>query len=134
MNTDELCRGIEHLIQQHLRACQQEVAAAVERTFRAAAETATKPKSKAKAKAAPKRESGARRTPAEVHALGERFYELLCKKPGSTMSVYAVELGATPRELHRPVALLKRAKLVRSVGERQATRYFPLPVSGARAA
>ena len=105
----------------------------MERTFRAAAVTATKPKSHAKT-AKPKRKSGPRRTPAQVHALGERFYELVCKKPGSAMTVYSAELGVTPRELHRPVALLKRAKLVRSVGERQATRYFPLPLSGSKAA
>lgn len=133
MSTDDLCRSIEHLIEQHLRACQREVAAAVERTFRAAAVTATKPKSKANA-AKPKRESGARRTPAQIHALGEQFYELLCKKPGSTMAVYSAELGVTPRELHRPVAVLKRARLVRSVGERQATKYFPLPLAGSKAA
>lgn len=95
--------------------------------------TPTKPKSKARAPK-PKREGGARRTPAQVHALGERFYELLCKKPGSTMAVYSAELGVTSSELHRPVALLKRAKLVRSVGERQATRYFPLPLAGSKAA
>jgi hypothetical protein len=133
MSTDELCRSIEQLLQQHLRACQREVAAAVERTFRTAAVTATEPKSKAKP-VKPTRESSARRTPAQVHALGERFYELLSTKPGSTMAVYATELGVTPRELHRPVALLKRAKLVRSVGERQATRYFPLPSAGSKAA
>lgn len=133
MNTDELCRGIEHLIEQHLQACQRKVAAAVERTFRAATVTPTTPNSKAKA-AKLERESGPRRTPAQVHALGERFYELLCKKPGATMSVYAAELGVTSRELHRPVALLKRAKLARSVGERRATRYFPLPISGSKAA
>ena len=133
MSNDELCRGIERLIQQHLRACQQEVAAAVARTFRTATVTTTEPKTKAKA-AKPRRESGSRRTPEQVHALGERFYELLCTKPGSAMTVYSAELGVAPRELHRPVALLKRAKLVRSVGERQATRYFPLPLSGAKAA
>lgn len=71
MSTDELCRSIEQLVQQHLRACQREVAAVVERTFRTAAVTATEPKSKAKA-AKPKRENGARRTPAQIHALGER--------------------------------------------------------------
>jgi hypothetical protein len=133
MSNDELCRSIERLIQQHLRACQQEVAAAVERTFRTAA-TATVPKKTKSRAAKPKRESGPRRTPAQVHALGERFYDLLSTKPGANMTVYAAELGVTPRELHRPVALLKRAKLVRSVGDRQATRYFPLPLSGARAA
>jgi len=133
ISTDELCRSIEHLVQQHLRACQREVAAVVERTFRASAVTATAPKSKAKL-AKPKRESGPRRTPAEIQALGERFYELLCTKPGAAMTVYSAELGVTPSELHRPVAMLKRAKLVRSVGERQAAKYFPLLLAGSKAA
>lgn len=133
MSTDELCRSIEHLVHQHLQACQREVAAVVERTFRTAAATATEPKSKAKP-AKPRRESGARRTPAQIHELGERFYELLRTKPGSSITVYCTELGVTPRELHRPVAMLKRAKLVRSVGQRQAAKYFPLPLAGAKAA
>jgi len=133
MSTDELCRNIERLVQQHLRACQQEVAAVVARTFRASAVTTTEPKSKAKV-AKPRRESGPRRTPEQIQALGERFYELLCTKPGFAMTVYCTELGVTPRDLHRPVAMLKRAKLVRSVGERQATKYFPLPLSGVKAA
>ena len=59
-------------------------------------------------------------------ALAERFHELLCERPGETMAVLAAELELTPRELHRPVARLKRAKLVRTVGERNHTRYFPM--------
>ena len=135
MSTDDLCRSIEHLIHQHLQTCQQEVAAVVTRTFRTAAAvvTATEPKFKT-AKVRPRRESGPRRTPEQIHELGERFYELLCSKPGAAMTVYCAELGVTPRELHRPVVILKRAKLVRSVGERQATRYFPLPLAGSKAA
>ena len=41
------------------------------------------------------------------------------------MVAFATELGATVRELHRPMANLKRAGQVRSVGERHRTRYFP---------
>jgi len=132
ISTDELCRSIEHLVQQHLRACQREVAAVVERTFRATAVTATRPEPKAKR--AKSKQAGPRRTPAEIQALGERFYELLCTKPGAAMTVYSAELGVTPSELHRPVARLKRAKLVRSVGERQAAKYFPLLLAGSKAA
>ena len=137
MSTDDLCRSIEHVINQHLQACQQQVTAVVARTFRTATVTTTesKPKPKTKtAKAKPKRESGPRRTPEQIHELGERFYDLLCSKPGAAMTVYCAELGVTPRELHRPVAILKRAKLVRSVGERQATKYFPLPLASSKAA
>lgn len=133
MSTDELCRSIEHLVHQHLRECQRQVAAVVERTFRTATATATEPKSKSNP-AKPRRESGARRTPAQLHELGERFHELLCKQPGCAITVYCAELGVTPRELHRPVAMLKRAKRLRSVGERQAAKYFPLPVAGSKAA
>lgn len=132
MSTDELCRNIEVLVQQHIRACQREVAAVVERAFHAATVTPSAPEPKAK-RARP-RQSGARRSSNQVHELGERFYELLCSKPGAAMTVYCADLGVTPRELHRPVAILKRAKLVRSVGERRATKYFPLPIAGAKAA
>ena len=67
-----------------------------------------------------------RRTPAEVAELGERFYAVLCRQPGATMAVLAPRVGASPRELHRSVALLKRAGRVRSVGQRQWTTYFPM--------
>jgi len=42
------------------------------------------------------------------------------------MSVLAKKVGASSRELHRPVANLKRVGQVRSVGERQRIRYFPM--------
>lgn len=42
------------------------------------------------------------------------------------MAVLAPRVGATPRELNRPALLLRRTGRVRSVGQRQATRYFPM--------
>jgi hypothetical protein len=71
------------------------------------------------------RKAGRRRAPEEVAALAERLYAQVCAKPGAAMVAFATELGATARELHRPMMTLKRASRVRSAGERHRTRYFP---------
>lgn len=137
MSTDDLCRSIEHLVHQHMQACQAQVTAVIERAFRSAGgEGPQVPRSKAERKAEKRRErpSAERRTAAQMHALGERFYELLCKRPGCGMAVYCTELGVTARELYRPVMTLKRAKMVRSVGQRGAAKYFPLPLVSPKAA
>jgi hypothetical protein len=42
------------------------------------------------------------------------------------MTFLASQLGTAPRRLEVPVAQLKRAGRVRSVGRRSHTRYFPL--------
>jgi hypothetical protein len=68
---------------------------------------------------------GKRRRSAEVSELGERLYRAVCAHPGEGMAALAGELGASARELHRPMALLKQAGRVRSVGQRHQTRYFP---------
>jgi hypothetical protein len=47
-------------------------------------------------------------------AVAERIYQAVCAKPGETMLVLAADLGASARELHRPMALLKRTGRVRS--------------------
>jgi hypothetical protein len=122
MNSDKLERQIEKVIQEHLAACHAAVAATVERVFAAARnEPASRPRrTKSSSVRAP------RRTPAELSALGERLYSAVCAKPGETMTFLAAQLGTTPGRLERPVAQLKRAGRVRSVGERSYTRYFPL--------
>ena len=119
---EDLCQSIEHLIHEHLQACRAEVSATIERTFQSASRT----KRQAKATQTQTRESGPRRTEAELMAIAERFYDLLCKQPGEKMVALAAQLELTPRELHRPVTRLKRAKLVRTVGQRGHTRYYPI--------
>jgi len=57
--------------------------------------------------------------------VGERLYQVVCTNPGEAMAVLAREVGASARELQRPMALLKQAGRVRSVGQRSSTRYFP---------
>jgi len=62
----------------------------------------------------------------ELVALGDQFYAVLCRHPGETMTALAAQVGASPGALQVAVARLKRAGRVRSVGQRQHTRYFPM--------
>jgi hypothetical protein len=80
-------------------------------------------------KPAKTKKSGERRpprSPEEIARLGERFYAAVCDTPGETMTVLAARLGVSSRSLERPVAHLKKARRVRSAGERRFTRYFPM--------
>ena len=111
------------MVQEHMAATRKSAQEAVERAFAAAvgARSTSVPRQVTRAGG-----SGKRRAPAEVAALGERIYQVVCAKPGETMTVLAAELGSTARELHRPMAMLKRAGRVRSAGARHLTRYFPM--------
>jgi len=119
--TDQLEAQIERLVQEHIAACHQAAAAAVERAFAKSARPAAKRRRRSdKSSAAPKR------APEEIAALGERLYETVCEHPGATMEVLAAQMGAQPRELHRPMTHLRRAERVRSAGQRRQKRYFPM--------
>ena len=113
---------IERLVQEHIAASRKSAQEAVERAFASAVGARPTPAPRQGARAPGGR---TRRPPAEVAALGARIYEAVCAKPGETMTVLAAHLGASARELHRPMTLLKRAGRVRSAGTRHLTRYFP---------
>ncbi len=113
---------IEELVREHVAALRRTATAALERAFGQAAGGKTKggrPTSMV-------REVGKRRGPEEMMALGERLYAAICLQPGAPMTKLAAELGATSRELNRPVTQLRRTGRVRSVGQRHTTRYFPM--------
>ena len=123
-NSDQdLIQGIERLVREHIAATRNAAKVALERAFSSEAEAEA-------ARGAPRRvkpsEGLKRRASAEVAALGERFYRAVCAKPGETMTVLSSEVGASARELHRSVTLLKQAGRVRAVGSRSLTRYFPM--------
>jgi hypothetical protein len=144
LSNNDLGQNLDQLVAGFVQAAQQMVLAAVAEglaakpTAAAKAASSTKsakPIERAKAKNSKSRKSSkpaegtkpsTRRTPAKVAELGERFYGVLCRHPGATMAILAPKVGASPRELHRSVALLKRAGRVRSVGQRQWTTYFPM--------
>lgn len=141
-SNNDLGQNLDQLVAEFVQAAQQMVLAAVAEGLAAKPATSTEVASAAKSLKPIERAKGSksgrsskpsksskpstRRTKVELAELAERFYAVLCKHPGATMAVLAPKVGALPRELHRPVALLKRASRVRSVGERQWTTYFPM--------
>lgn len=122
----EIGSAVERLVREHLAECEAAAATAVRDAFARAARPASK-RRRALAPAPVRRGSPARRrTREEIAQLAERLYEAMCAHPGETMVVIAQAVGATSRELSRPATLLRRAGRVRSVGQRQHTRYFPI--------
>jgi hypothetical protein len=117
-----LADRIERLVQEHIAASRKSAEEAVERAFASAAGAR---RVGAARQVANRSGGGKRRAAAEVAEVGERLYRAVCAKPGAGMTVLAAALGATARELHRPMTLLKRAGRVRSAGVRHLTRYFP---------
>ena len=112
-------RAVEQVVREHLAACETAAAVAVRTAF----ERATKP---TKPSRPTKRPSSPRRSRAELEALEEQLYEAILRHPGETMAVLAPAVGATAQELNRPARGLRRQGRVRSLGQRQYTRYFPM--------
>lgn len=126
-NTQDLAHQIEALIAHFIEAQRVAANAAVQRAFGSAP-----PRDRPRPPRAAAATSAPRRSPAEMSDLSDRLYAAICAKPGESMAVLAPAVGAAPRALNRPAASLKRAGRIRTVGERQATRYFPMPKSSAR--
>ena len=121
-SNEELAHRIEQLIQEHIAASRRCAQEAIARGFGVAS-------SAARREHEPKRtrvSTGKKRQSSDIAALGQRFYAAVCAKPGETMTVLAAEVGASARELNRPMTLLRRAGRVRAVGSRHLTRYFPM--------
>src|SRR5262249_49335989 len=116
-------RRIEQLVEEHIAASRRAAQGAVERAFGAGPHRGASVKSPRPAATG---KTFKRRPPEDIAALGERLYRAGCANPGTGMIALAAEVGGSARELHRPMALLKRAGRVRSVGARHLTRYFPM--------
>ena len=116
---------IERLVQEYISETRIAAQVAVERAFATNVDAQMK-----KQEQRVKRRASRRRPPAELVSLGERLYAAMCNAPGETMLVLAPAVGASARELQRPMALLKRTGRARSVGRRQGTRYYPMVGEG----
>jgi hypothetical protein len=115
--------AVESLVREHLAALEATATDAVRAGFRRAAASGSK---RGRAATPRRGRQGRRRTREEIAALEERLYEAICAHPGETMAVIAEAVGVSARELNRPATVLRRTGRVRSVGQRQYTRYFPL--------
>src|SRR5450759_4096360 len=94
-SAQDLGQSIEQLIQEHIAAIRMCAQEAVVRAFASAASARTGRARRSRST------PGKKRASAEIVALGERFYQAVCAKPGETMVVLATEVGASARELHR---------------------------------
>ncbi len=117
---EDLGKRIERLVTEHITASRRAAQDAVERAFAAAVGVPAGPSQRKST------EASNRRASADLAALAERFYRAVCAKPGETMTVLGPEVGASARELHRSVTLLRREGRVRAVGHRRLMRYFPM--------
>lgn len=120
-SNEVLAEKIERLVEEHIAESRRVAHEALARAFGSPPAKA----SRARPPAAKRCWKG-RRTPAEVAELGERLYAAICAQPGAGMSALATEVGASVRELHRPMTRLKDDGRIRSVGKRHLTRYFPM--------
>ena len=68
----------------------------------------------------------ARRSPEEISKLCERLYQKIDEHPGQGMAAYAEALAVGARDLGVVVRRLKKGGRVRTVGERDRMRYFPM--------
>lgn len=131
-NTEKLEQQIEALVREHLAICHRRIRTAVERAFVGATKELMAPPTQHKVKKKASGERRARRSPEELTELGNRFYAAVCDTPGETMAVLATRLEVSSRSLEKPVARLKKTGRVRSAGERQFTRYFPMVADTAK--
>jgi hypothetical protein len=114
-------KQIEQLVREHLAAQQLAARVAVERAFGACV---------AVPRAAVRRRSGyTRRPPDEMAQLAEQLFDAVRACPGETISVIAARVGTDSKLLHRPMMHLKKSGRIRSAGERNLTRYFPMAVA-----
>jgi len=123
VSNQDLGERIDQRVQQHIEASRRAAQQAVERAF---ASATGKPARRGVPRPVKSAGGSKRRTPEEIASAGERLYQAVCAKPGETMTVLMADVGASARELQRPMAQLKRAGRVRSVGARHLTRYFPM--------
>lgn len=124
----DLADEIEALIADFLASHRAAASAAVQRSFAMAGQARARPRAPRAASPV----SAPRRSMDEMSALSERLYAAICARPGESMAVLSPVVGATPRALQLPATRLRRAGRIKTVGQRQGTRYFPMPKSGTR--
>lgn len=123
---------LEHRLEQQIEAAVADfivatrikATAAMERAFTARSAPAT-PKAATSGRRPPA-SAGNRRPPEELEALGERLCQAIIARPGETMTTLCQDIGEAPKAVRSVVDRLQRDRRIRSAGQRQFTRYYPM--------
>jgi predicted HTH transcriptional regulator len=121
-HTADLCSRIEALVQEHIAASHKAAMATLQRAF---ASSAT-PSASRSTQRRGKQSSGTYRSREVLSELQDKIYDFLNRSPGVGATEISTSLGISAKDMHRPMAKLKKSGLVRSVGQRSETRYFPV--------
>lgn len=121
---EQLACHIKALVDDYVREVERSALDAVGRAFSNRHQVRNE-SARAKAPSAKPGAQTQRRTPEQLAELADDLAATIASHPGEAMATFAEQLGVSARDLHRPMTMLKRQKRIRSVGERQLTRYFP---------
>lgn len=130
-STLELADAIESLVASYVESVREAAQQAVARATVERVASAHSSSSGTRTRAAPPQTTMARRTAAELETVCDALCARVRAQPGMSMVELAEQMNAEVRSLQRPMAKLKSASRVRSVGERHLTRYYPAVVGTA---
>jgi hypothetical protein len=68
---------------------------------------------------------GAKRSPADLEALSEKFAAFVKATPGLRIEQINKELGTTTKDLALPIRKLVADKVISAKGQKRSTTYFP---------
>jgi len=68
---------------------------------------------------------GAKRSPADLEALSEKFAAFVKANPGLRIEQINKELGTTTKDLALPIRKLVADKVISAKGQKRSTTYFP---------
>jgi hypothetical protein len=130
-STLKLADAIETLVASYVDSVRECAQQAVERAIASPSASTRRSSPAARRASTPPRSTTARRTPTELEGMCDALCEHVRAQPGTSMVELAEQMGADVRGLQRPMAKLRAAGRVRSVGQRHLTRYYPAVVQAA---
>jgi len=71
------------------------------------------------------RAKGAKRAPEEIEATTKTLLAAIKKSPGQRIEEIGRAVGISTKDLALPVSKLFDAKMIKTTGQRRATKYFP---------
>jgi len=124
----ELADAIESLVASYIESVRDAAQQSVERAMGKPVAPKRRSLTVGRVATAPGRSKTARRSATELAAVCDALCERVHAQPGASMAELAEQLETDTRRLARPMAKLRAAGQVRSVGQRHLTRYYPAVV------